>query len=89
MKSSLKSLGAVLSSLGLFTISLSFSLPVKAAVACKHGTVKSYQNGSVESCTIENNVDTSAASDWHQRRYGSGRGHAAQRMMRQAPPRHQ
>lgn len=57
MKSSVNSLGSVLSSLGLSTISLSFSLPVKAALPCKYGTVKSYQNGSVESCTIENNVD--------------------------------
>jgi hypothetical protein len=36
---------------------LKFSLPVKAALPCQYGTVNSYQNGSVESCTIENNVD--------------------------------
>lgn len=55
--SSLKSLASVVSSLGLFTISLSFSLPIKAALPCKAGTISSYQNGSVESCTSENNVD--------------------------------
>lgn len=57
MKSSVNCLGSVLSSLGLFTISLSFSLPVKAALPCKYGTVNTYQNGLIESCTIENNVD--------------------------------
>ncbi len=57
MKSSLKALSSVFSSLSLLTISLSFSLPFKAALPCKYGTVNSYPNGSVESCTVETNVD--------------------------------
>lgn len=57
MKSSLKSLGSVLSSLSLFTISLGFSLPVKASLPCEYGTVNSHPNGSVASCNIENNLD--------------------------------
>jgi len=57
MKSSLKSLGSALSSFSLFTISLGFSLPVKAALPCEYGTVNSHPNGSVASCTIETNVD--------------------------------
>lgn len=56
-KFSLKSLGSTFSSLGLFTFSLSLALPVKAALPCQYGTVNSHPNGSVESCTIENNVD--------------------------------
>lgn len=62
MKSSLKSLGSVLSLLDLFTISLSFSLPVKAALPCKYGTVTSYSNGLVASCNIENNLYISIGS---------------------------
>jgi len=57
MKSSLKSLGSALSSFSLFTISLGFSLPVKAVLPCKYGTVNSHPNGSVASCNIENNLD--------------------------------
>ncbi len=56
MKSSLKSLGSVLASLGLFTISLSFSPPVEAGLPCEYGTVSSHPNGSVASCNIENNL---------------------------------
>jgi hypothetical protein len=62
-KSSLKYLVTVSSSLGLFTINcLSFSLPAKAALPCKGGTINYYQNGSVESCIIEQNVDISIGS---------------------------
>ncbi len=54
--SSFKSLTSIFSSLSLLTISL-ISLPAKAALPCEYGTVNTYQNGSVASCTIENNVD--------------------------------
>ncbi len=62
MKSSLRCLASAISSLSLFTISLSFSLPVKAALPCQSGTINYYQNGSVESCTINTNVDVSTGS---------------------------
>lgn len=51
-----KSFISIFSSLSLLTISL-ISLPVKAALPCEYGTVDTHQNGSVASCTIENNVD--------------------------------
>lgn len=56
MKSSLKSLVSVLSSLGLFTISVSFSPHAKASLPCEYGTVNSHPNGSVASCDIKNNL---------------------------------
>ena len=62
MKSSRKYLASVGSSLVLFTISLSFSLPVKAALPCKGGTISYYQNGSIESCNFDANVDVRAGS---------------------------
>jgi hypothetical protein len=53
----LKYLATVGSSLGLFTFNcLSYSLPAQAALPCKGGTVNYFSNGSVKSCTIENNV---------------------------------
>lgn len=62
MKSSFRGLASVGASLGLFTISLSFSLPVKAAVPCKDATIDFHQNGSLQSCTINNNVHVSRGS---------------------------
>lgn len=59
----LKSLATIGSLLGLFTINcLSFSLPAKAALPCKSGTINYYQNGSIESCNIENNVNIATGS---------------------------
>ena len=59
----LKYLVTLGSSLGLVTINyLSFSLPAKAALPCRGGTINSYQNGSIESCIIENNVDVGVGS---------------------------
>jgi hypothetical protein len=56
MKPSLKSLASFFSSLSLFTISLSISSPVKAALPCEGGTINRYDNGSIASCNIYNNV---------------------------------
>lgn len=51
------------SSLGLFVIScLSFSLPAKAALPCKGGTINYFSNGSAASCTIKNNVNITTGS---------------------------
>lgn len=62
-KSYLKYLATVGSSLGLFTLNcLSSSLPAQAALPCKGGTVSYFPNGSVERCTIENNVDIATGS---------------------------
>jgi hypothetical protein len=62
-KSGLKYFAAVSSSLGLVTINcLSSSLPAQAALPCKGGTVNYFANGSVESCTIENNVNIATGS---------------------------
>jgi hypothetical protein len=59
----LKYLATVGSSLGLFTFNcLSYSLPAQAALPCKGGTVNYFPNGSVESCTIETNVDIATGS---------------------------
>ncbi|WNN88746.1 hypothetical protein [Gloeocapsopsis dulcis] len=59
----LKYLVAISSSLGLFTINcFTFSLPVKAALPCNGGTVNRYQNGSIESCIIDTNVDVRVGS---------------------------
>ncbi|MES1026592.1 hypothetical protein ABN584_27240 [Gloeocapsa sp. BRSZ] len=56
-------MAAISSSLGLFTINcFTFSLPVKAALPCKGGTINNYQNGSIESCIIDNNVDVGVGS---------------------------
>ncbi|PIG91288.1 hypothetical protein [Gloeocapsopsis sp. IPPAS B-1203] len=59
----LKFFTAISSFLGLFTINcFTFSLPVKAALPCKGGTINTYQNGSIESCIIDNHVDVKAGS---------------------------
>lgn len=62
MNSDFKYFASVGSSLVLFTISLSFSLPVKAALPCKSGTISYYQNGSVESCNLDASVDIRTGS---------------------------
>jgi len=36
---------------------LSSSLPASAALTCKDGTISTYQNGSIASCVIDDNVD--------------------------------
>ena len=59
MKFSTKCLASFISSLSLFTTNLSFTLPAKASLPCEGGTINYYQNGSVESCLINNGVDVS------------------------------
>lgn len=57
MQPLLKSLAFAVSSVGLFTVNLSFTLPVKAALPCENRSIIYHQNGSVESCTIFNKVN--------------------------------
>lgn len=54
-----KCLISVLSSMGLFTTSLSFCPLAEAALPCKNDTVNVYPNGSIASCKITSNVNVS------------------------------
>ncbi len=62
MKSAIKYLSSIVSSLGLFTVTLSFSSPVQASIPCESGTINRYQNGSIESCVINNIVGITQGS---------------------------
>ncbi|HEY9780902.1 MAG TPA: hypothetical protein V6D09_12275 [Leptolyngbyaceae cyanobacterium] len=62
MKPLFKQLLSLGSSLGLLTMTLSIPLPVTAALPCKDGTVNRYQNNSIASCTIENNIQVRIGS---------------------------
>lgn len=62
MQPLLKSLAFALSSVGLFTVNLSFTLPAKAALPCENRSIIYHQNGSVKRCTIFNKVNISVGS---------------------------
>ncbi len=52
MKFSSKVLAVLTSSLGLFSINFAVSLPVQASVVCEPGTISNYQNGSLATCIL-------------------------------------
>ncbi|MBD2410785.1 hypothetical protein FACHB389_27625 [Nostoc calcicola FACHB-389] len=52
MKFSSKVLAVLTSSLGLFSINFTVSLPAQASVVCEPGTISNYQNASLASCIL-------------------------------------
>lgn len=62
MQPSLKSLAFTISSLGLFTTNLIFTLPVNAALPCENSNIVYHPNGSINSCTIFNKVNINVGS---------------------------
>ncbi len=52
MKSSSKVLAVLTSSLGLFSVNFAVSLPAQASVVCEPGTISNYQNGSLATCIL-------------------------------------
>lgn len=62
MQPSLKSLAFAISLLGLFTINLSFTLPVNAALPCENSNIVYHSNGSIKNCTIFNKININVGS---------------------------
>jgi hypothetical protein len=54
------------SSLGLFALNFAISLPAQASIVCEPETVSNYQNGSLASCVLgqDMNVQVSSSNSW-------------------------
>lgn len=56
MKFSSKTVAILTSSLGLFSINFAVIPPAKASVVCESGTVSNYQNGSLATCILSQDM---------------------------------
>ncbi|MEH2415484.1 hypothetical protein [Nostoc sp.] len=50
------------SSLGLFSINFAVSLPAQASVVCEAGTISNYENGSLASCILGQDMNVQVSS---------------------------
>ncbi|OYD98135.1 hypothetical protein CDG76_04800 [Nostoc sp. 'Peltigera membranacea cyanobiont' 210A] len=62
MKFSSKVLAVLTSSLGLFSINFAVSLPAQASVVCEAGTISNYENGSLASCILGQDMNVQVSS---------------------------
>ncbi|MHC5774187.1 hypothetical protein [Nostoc sp.] len=62
MKFSSKVLAVLTSSLGLFSINFAVSLPAQASVVCEAGTISNYENGSLASCILGQDINVQVSS---------------------------
>ncbi|BAY22000.1 hypothetical protein NIES2100_17630 [Calothrix sp. NIES-2100] len=57
-----KFLAVLTSSLGLVSINFAVSMPAKAAVVCESGTISNYQNGSLATCILGQDMSVQVSS---------------------------
>jgi hypothetical protein len=62
MKTFSSLLAVMTSSLGLFTLNLTISLPAQAAVVCEAGTITNHANGSLETCMTSQDMNLQISS---------------------------
>ncbi|MEH2389295.1 MAG: hypothetical protein V7K14_26720 [Nostoc sp.] len=62
MKFSSKVLAVLTSSLGLFSINFAISLPAQASIVCEGGTISNYENGSLASCILGQDMNVQVSS---------------------------
>ncbi|OUL34416.1 hypothetical protein [Nostoc sp. 106C] len=62
MKFSSKALAVLTCSLGLFSINFAVSLPAKAAIVCESGTISHYQNNSLATCILGEDMNVQVYS---------------------------